>query len=212
MDINADLDDFFGIFPDAAPDLSVERPSKGEVDLVARAVDGDEGAFTELITRHQDLIFRFCLRWLANADDAREATQDTFVKAYFAISRYRVEGKFSTWLYRIALNQCRDRLKSKATRKSKLTSPLSRSGDSNRHACHRPSPDEAAAREGDREKLLQAIDELPVKFRAVVILCGLEGLTREECAAVLKISIRAVEGRFYRARKMLAEKLGGIFE
>ncbi len=213
MDITADLDDFFGFFPLTEPDLSVGRSSAGEADLVHRSVRGDEAAFAELITQHQDLIFRFCLRWLSDVDDAREATQDTFVNAYFAISRYRAEGKFSTWLYSIALNECRDRLKSKETRKGKLTSPLSQS-DRHRQEClcHRPAPDEAAARAGDREKLLQAIDDLPEKFRAVVILCGVEGLTQEECSAILKISVRAVEGRFYRARKILAEKLSGILE
>jgi RNA polymerase sigma factor (sigma-70 family) len=212
MDITGDLDDFLGAFPVAEPSLASVRQSPAEADLIQRAAKGDEVAFAELIGQHQDLIFRLCLRWLPDVDDAREATQDTFIKAYFAIPRYRAEGKFSTWLYRIALNQCRDRLKSKENRKVKLTSPLPQSTGSTELVCHRPAPDEAAASAGDREKLLRAIDELPIKFREVVILCGLEGLTQEECAEILKISVRAVEGRFYRARKILAEKLSGILE
>lgn len=170
---------------------------------VAAAADGDDDAFVRLVERHQEKVFRFCCQWLPNAEDAREATQDTFIRAYLALERYRREGRFSTWLFQIALNQCRDRLKSKAGSQSRHTDSLVKGGKSDDLICPAPAPDEAVALSGDQERLGEAIEKLPMKLRAVVIICGVEGMSQETCAEILNISVRAVEGRFYRARRQL---------
>src|SRR6056297_3299213 len=90
-----------------------------ESDLIDRAVAGDEEAFILLVEKHQEKVFRFCCQWLSSPEDAGEVAQDTFVRAYLAIGRYQARGKFSTWLFQIALNLCRDRLKSRSGRQSR---------------------------------------------------------------------------------------------
>lgn len=206
MEISVNLEDLFELIsPENQP--SPPASSIEERRLIALAVANDEEAFEGLIAMHQDSIFRFCIRWLRDVEDAREATQDTFVKAYFAIGRYRQKGKFSTWLYQIALNQCRDRLKSKDNRNRGQTDSLCELEPVASHCCRQLPPDQLVVRDNDRKILLEAIDNLPVKFRAVVILCGVEGMSQAESAAILKISPRAVEGRYYRAKKMLAVEL-----
>ncbi len=182
-------------------DVAVSFTSE-EDRLVDAAVSGDDEAFVRLVERHQDKVFRFCCQWLPNEEDAREAAQDTFVKAYLALDRYRRQGRFSTWLFQIALNQCRDRLKSKAGSQSRRTDSLG-SGKGADFVCPSPAPDEAVARSGDQERLSEAIERLPMSLRAVVIICGVEGMSQEACSEILNISVRAVEGRFYRARQQL---------
>jgi len=87
-----------------------------EVSLIARAVEGDERAFEGLVEGHKDMVYNIAYRMLGNAEDAMDAFQETFISAYRNMSRFRGDAKFSTWLYRIALNRCRDMLASRRTR------------------------------------------------------------------------------------------------
>lgn len=178
-------------------ELAVERR------WIEAAAQGDDEAFARLVRYHQDSIHRFCQRWLGDPHEAQEAAQDVFVRAYAALDRYEPRGRFSTWLYRIALNGCRDRLKSKASRERRRTDPLGSAGKD--AICPTHAPDEASAVTEEREKLWRGIEALPDRSRAVVILRGIEGLAQEECAEILGCSERAVEGRYYRARRELEE-------
>ncbi len=186
--------------------LSIQFESE-EAYQIPRAVAGDDEAFVLLVERHQDKIFRFCCQWLSSTEDAREVTQDTFVRAYLAIDRYKTRGRFSTWLFQIALNLCRDRLKSKSGRQAQQTDSWMESGTEKELPCPSPAPDEIAARSGDQARLDQAIAQLPMSLRAVVIICGVEGMSQETCAEILNLTVRAVEGRFYRARRQLESLL-----
>jgi len=170
--------------------------------LAESAAQGDTDAFRRLVERYQVRIYHFCFQWLQNAEDAREATQDAFVRAYDALHRYRETGKFEKWLFTIALNQCRDRRKSKASRQGRWNRPLGDLAPS--LASSGATPDECAVLGGDLEKLLFGIQLLPEKLRAPLILCALEGISQETCAEILHCSVRAVEGRLYRARRELA--------
>lgn len=169
--------------------------------LVAAAQAGSQEAFRELVERHQHAVYHFCCRWLGNAEDAQEVCQDAFVRAWEALPRFRTQARFSTWLYQIALNLCRDRYKSKTGRQRRLTQSLEHTEPG--WACPRPAPDESAALTGDLDKLQQGIQALPDFLRSPLLLCCLEGLSHQECAQVLKCSPRAVEGRIYRARREL---------
>jgi len=191
-------------------DLSLELPAVpepvdrvGSESLISAAQAGDAAAFRELVSLHQEPILRFCIHWLRDASDAQEAAQDTFVRAWQALDRFENRGRFTHWLYRIALNVCRDRHKSKASRQRRETASLG--GGESPLACHRPAPDEVLARSGDLQKLQRGIALLPERLRVVLILCAQEGLSHEECAEVLNCSSRAIEGRLYRARKELLD-------
>lgn len=204
MDVPIDGFDLpFPFFGDAETDRSGICQSREER-LIRSAAAGDEEAFCRIVELFQDRIFRFCLQWLRDPDDAREVCQDTFIRAYGAIAKYRNRGaQFSTWLYRIALNLCRDRHKSKSARQRRQTLTLDTNAEG--PLCFRPSPDESARLSDDLEKLYRGIDSLPEPLRTVTILCGIEGLSQESCSSIMGCSVRAVEGRFYRARKALAD-------
>ncbi len=172
--------------------------------LVTQAKEGCETAFRALVEAHQDAVYHFCYQWLSCPEEAREACQDTFVRAYRALPRYQPRGRFFTWLYKIALNRCRDARRSRRARARSQAVPLE---DAAPHdlACRRATPDEQAAHQEDLKKLRQGLEALPFRHRAVLQLTCLEGLNHEATAAVLGCSPRAVEGRLYRARRHLLQ-------
>ena len=174
---------------DAAEDLRLVRLAQG----------GCPDAFRSLVERHQQRVYHFCYRNLRNADDAREACQDVFVRAHGALSRFKPKARVSTWLYQIALNLCRDR--ARAAGRKMDSSPLV-AGEA---SCGGATPDEAGMLGADLATLDRGLAALPERFRNVLVMSCLDGLSHEECAAVLKCSERAVEGRLYRARRQLAE-------
>ena len=178
-------------------------PDSQESRFIQRAQAGDPGAFRSLVEAHQDMIHRLCLQWLQCQDDAREACQDTFLKAWQALPAWQPRGKLSSWLYQIAVNQCRDRAKSKSFRQRRAT--VAFCSLTSAPACPQPSPDVAAARNGDMEKLQRGLARLPEASRIPLILCAIEGLSYQEAATVLSCSPRALEGRLYRARQLLLE-------
>ena len=177
------------------PDDPAEAP------LVAAAQGGCPDAFRALVERHQQRIYHFCFQYLRDAGDAREACQDTFIRAHGALARYRHRTRFSTWLFQIALNLCRDRMRSRPAARGRQLVAL----EAQELPCQRPTPDEAAMRDTDLAKLDRGLAALPEKFRSILVLSCLDGHSHAECAAILKCSERAIEGRLYRARQRLAE-------
>lgn len=170
---------------------------------IAAARRGCDDAFRRLVERHQHRIHRLCYHYLGNDADALEACQDTFVRAHRALPRFKPRARLSTWLHRIALNLCRDRL-----RRLRKTVPL----EGLELPCTHAAPDESAIRDADLAKLDLALAALPPRLREPIILTCLDGLSHADCAAILKCSERAVEGRLYRARQRLTawwKKSGG---
>jgi RNA polymerase sigma-70 factor (ECF subfamily) len=172
-----------------------------EAALVLAAQAACPDAFRALVERHQQRVYHFCFHYLRDAGDAREACQDTFLRAHTALARYRHRARFSTWLFQIALNLCRDRLRSRPAARGRQLVAL----DAQDLPCQGPTPAEAAMRDTDLAKLDRGLAALPEKFRTVLVLSCLDGLSHAECAAILKCSERAIEGRLYRARQRLAE-------
>ena len=167
--------------------------------LIRSAQGGCPKAFRQLVERHQGRVHHFCYQYLRNEEDALEACQDTFVRAHRALRRFKPRAKFSTWLFRIALNLCRDR-----ARKQRPATVRIEDMDGS-FACDRAVPDEAVMRDADLGKLDRGLAALPSRLRVVLTLVCLYGLSHRDCAEVLKCSERAVEGRLYRARQRLAE-------
>ncbi len=184
------------------PDTRIRAEEIENDRLMASAAAGDDEAFRRLVERHQERVYRFCHQWLRQSEDAREACQDTFVRVYQSMNRYRPQGQFTSWLLRIALNQCRDRFRSRASQEQRRTEVLP-SDESRQPECHRASPAEAASLSADVAKIREGIDQLPAGLREVLIICAVEGYRHDQCAEILGCSERAVEGRLYRARKAL---------
>lgn len=176
------------------PFVATDDEAREEAEIAA-ARGGCDDAFRALVERHQHRIHRLCFHYLGDNADALDACQDTFIRAHRALPRFKPRARFSTWLHRIALNLCRDRL-----RRRRRTIPL----DDLDLPCGRAAPDESAIRDADLAKLDRALAALPARLREPVILTCLDGLSHAECAAILKCSERAVEGRLYRARRQLA--------
>ncbi|MCB1063980.1 MAG: RNA polymerase sigma factor [Verrucomicrobiae bacterium] len=207
MDTTADgyldsgrLDNLRERFPYRKNSVEMAVSSEDEI-LVTAAAGGDDEAFCRLVEKHQERIYHFCFQWLRQSEDAREACQDTFVRVYQSLGKYRSQGRFTSWLLRIALNQCRDRYRSKGAQQQRNTDPLPVIQPE--LICQNSGPDDLAAIATDLEMLWLGIDQLPTKLREVLILCAVEGVSQEETASIIGCSIRAVEGRLYRARKTL---------
>ncbi|YCM43704.1 RNA polymerase sigma factor [Verrucomicrobiaceae bacterium 227] len=170
---------------------------------IAAAALGDLPSFEKLMALHEDRIFQLCLRLLGCREDALEAGQDVFVRAHRALPRYQAHGKFSTWLCQIAVNRCRDRWKHSSSRLASLCDALHlRHSDL---ACQARVPDARAESLDDLATLEKGLQHLARKHREILILACVENLPHAECAEILKCSERAIEGRVYRARRLLQE-------
>jgi RNA polymerase sigma factor CnrH len=179
--------------------------------LVQDLQAGKDRALNSLMDRHREGLLRFVLRQVHNEADALELTMETFVRAYFNIGKFRPAARFATWLYRIALNLCRDYLRSRAYQCSLQTTSFDAPGEEGAEpslllATER-RPDQRADRREELIALEKAISELPEDLRNAFILSTLEDRQQAETAELLGISQKAVETRVYRARKLLLEKM-----
>ena len=183
-----------------------------DLELVEALAGGDESALTSLMDRYEEPIFHFIYRHIFNDDDARELTQEVFVRLFFNARKFKPEAKFSTWLYQIALNLCRDYVKSRSTRQAARTDSLSAREVDNEH----PASDVAVenrtpSQEAQAREMLAALDDgmaaLPHDLRTALVLTTLEQRSHQECAELLKTTSKAIETRVYRARKFLLERM-----
>ncbi len=171
-------------------------------DLVARVADGDRIAFTELMQRHEDMVFAVCLRLMGNREAALDATQETFITLFRKADRFHGESALSTWLYRVATNTCFD-LQRKARRRA--AEPLPEHHDPADRSAE--DPFEAIDVRGD---IASALAEIPEEFRAAVVLADAHGLPLADVAAILEVPVGTVKSRVFRARRLLAERLGNL--
>ncbi len=181
-------------------------------DLVIQAQAGDEAAFTELVHRHEHRVYTLALRMLRNPADAEDALQETFISALNGLPNFRREATFATWLYRIAYNATLMRL-----RKPLPGASLDEVIENDESAMPREltdwSHDPAAAllNQETREAMDAAVATLPETLRSIFLLRDVDGLSTEEAAAVLNISIEAAKVRLHRARLALRDKLSNYF-
>jgi len=179
--------------------------------LVQALKVGDDQALNALMGRHREGLFRFVLRLVHNEADALELSMETFVRAYFNIEKFRPAAKFATWLYHIALNLCRDHLRSRAHQYSLQTvsfdTPAQEGSDPSLLLAAEGRPDQKAERVEELIALEKVISQLPEDLKSAFILTVLEDRPQAETADLLGISLKAVETRVYRARKLLLEKM-----
>lgn len=171
-----------------------------DADLLDRARSGDRVAFDDLIRRHEDRVFAICLRIMRRREDALDATQDTFLTVFRKADQFRGDSKFSTWLYRVAVNTCYDSLR---RAKRRPTDPLPETHD---------PPDDGAgetlASVELRPGLTEALGRLAEEFRNAVVLVDVEGMGIQEAAEILQVADGTVKSRLHRGRRQLAEILG----
>jgi len=187
---------------------------EAELDLVKRFHEGEERAFDELVLRYQDTVFRICLRFFRDYEEARDCAQDTFVRVYRSIGRFRFESKFSTWLYRVTVNTCKNTLSSGKYRKRQETISLDPSDGPDGRPVEvengRWSPHGIYEKKAVKETIEMAVQRLPKDQRTVVILRDIENLPYEEIADITGFPPGTVKSKLFRARKKLVEELRGI--
>lgn len=207
----------------AAPDgaraaAAAEDALARERALVARAQGGDNGAFDELVIAYQDRIFNLVTRMVGDHDEACDLVQEAFVKAFRALSSFRLDARFSTWLYRIAINGCYSRHRRRAVRTRhapvSLDAPAKGKDEeaSREPADHRHGPAQSIARTETIALVQAAIGELDPEFRTVVLLRELEGYSYEDISAILGCPIGTVRSRLHRARAELAIRLKRVVQ
>ncbi|MFI9626747.1 RNA polymerase sigma factor SigM [Streptomyces sp. NPDC052042] len=173
-------------------------------DLLARHVAGDPDAFGELIRRHRDRLWAVALRTLGDREEAADAVQDALVSAFRAAHGFRGQSAVTTWLHRITVNACLDRMRKAATRK---TSPL----DDTERFEQLLEPHESAEAPVERRdlhrELLAALATLPAEQRAALVLVDMQGYPVAEAARILDTPVGTVKSRCARGRARLAPLL-----
>lgn len=171
-----------------------------------RAQKGDAQAFEQLVTPHEQMLWRVCWHYTHHQEDAADCLQETMLKAWRAIKSYRSECSLSSWLYRIASTVCLDFLrKQKRLPQTESADKLAEEGFS--PVDESPTPDEAILKAESADSIRAAIDSLPEDMRTVIILYALQGLGYEEIADTMNTSVGTVKSRLNRARQKIAKFL-----
>ncbi|SDQ63798.1 RNA polymerase, sigma subunit, ECF family [Thermostaphylospora chromogena] len=179
------------------------RSSLSDADLLLRHIGGDPHAFSEIVKRHRDRMWAVALRTLGDADEAADAVQDAFVSAYRKAKSFRGEAAVTTWLHRIVVNACLDRMRRKSIR------PVA--DDELIEAAERdtPIPDHTSDREVSLE-VTAALKLLPPDQRAALVLVDMMGYSVEDAAQVLQVPSGTVKSRCARGRAKLAPILSHL--
>jgi RNA polymerase sigma-70 factor (ECF subfamily) len=170
-------------------------------ELVRRHRGGDESAFEELYQRHAGRLYNLSLRMLGNAADAEDLLQEIFLLAHRKLDSFKGESTLATWLYRLGMNQCLDRLRSRAARNDRATTSL----DGATHAAGRPGLRRDAA--FTRLDLERAIGQLPAAARAAFLLHDVEGFEHRQVAEILGIAEGTSKSQVHKARLRMRELL-----
>lgn len=177
--------------------------------IVERALGGDAEAFGEIVRRWERPIFALSFGILGSAEDARDATQETFLSAFRNLRNFRGEAKVSSWLHRIAVNQCITRKRRERVRaESSLEAQLESGGGGARFASPaHASPARRAERNERTEAVRRAVGALPPELREVIVMKEFEELTFQEISDALSIPLSTVKSRLYTALKQLRMRL-----
>jgi len=198
--------------PGQAKNFDVRATADVTLPLVARVLAGDTRAFEEIVRLHEAYVYRTCLAITGNAEDAEDAMQGAFFKAYRHLIQFRGEARFTTWLTRIAVNEALQQL-----RKHKTTVALDELVETDEAWMPRqlkgwhPNPEQLYSAEEMRQIVEEAIWALPVPYRTVFVLRDVCDQTTTETAEILNLSIPAVKSRLLRARLMVRESLARRF-
>jgi len=186
-------------------------PGADERDLIDRCIAGDTSAFEPLVERYRQRVWRLAYQILRDREDAWDCAQEAFVRAFHSLPSFRGQSAFYTWLFRITVNVATDRQRARGAQARAFgagrvpeeewgrTTPDPGGG-----------PDKVAVQAEQRERIRQALDALPPKARAIIMLSDVEGLSYREIAEVLRCPIGTVMSRLHNARKRLKVALGSM--
>jgi RNA polymerase sigma-70 factor (ECF subfamily) len=209
-----------GSATEAPPTPAAETAAAdSDMALVERARNKDFAAFEELMSRYEDKVFRLAFRFVRNESEAKEILQDTFLAIWRKLDTFKGDSQFSSWVYRVAANAALMRLRSQRRHPEVSTEELPAGFLDQQQYGQILSPGENWARRPDdqlqsdelRRHIQSAVDGLPEIYRTVFLVRDVEGLSTEETAELLGISIPTVKTRLHRARMALREAITGYF-
>lgn len=186
-----------------------------EAKLIKESQQGNMNSFEQLILRYQDQAYRTAYGMLGNSEDAKDATQEAFIKIYKSLKNFKLQSNFSTWMYRIVHNTCLDMIRK---RKRRQEIPMETKRKSNDEGYEIPledtadGPEELLDYQFVKGEVKRGILELPNEYQGVIILRDIEGLSYERIAKVLEISEGTVKSRLNRGRKQLRQRLTNLLQ
>lgn len=198
----------------AATSVEARATGGGETQFIERLRAGEAAAFDRLVQERSNEVYALLYRMTEDAEEARDLTQETFLRVFQSIERFRGDADLKTWIYRIAINQARNRWRWWRRRRRDVTVSLDAEGKHDEQPLSARLRDSAINPEQEtlmheRELALRtALRTLGRSYREVVILRDVEGLSYEEVAATLEISIGTVKSRLSRGRQELRRKIG----
>ncbi len=190
-----------------------ERDKREDGELIEAFLKGDQGAFEELVCRYESQVYNLSYRLLGDPNDAYDACQEVFILLFRKLNTFRSEARFSTWLYRVTTNACRD-----LRRRKRHALSLSGRGEDDQLdweevlPAEQASPDDLLVSLEQRERVQWGIRRLPERFREIVVLHDIEGYNYAEVSEILGISLGTVKSRLNRARRRLAAELAALRE
>lgn len=190
--------------------------SKEDAAMVNAFQAGNRAAFDKVVLKHKDKLFNLCYWFLGDYHEANDAAQETFIKVYRSLKKFKFESTFSTWLYRIAVNTCKNRLKSSDYRQRKKMVRFDNPGASEGSNPFIEIGDESRSPMIELEKkerlmlIKKAINSLPTEQKTVVALRDIEGLSYDEIVNITGFNLGTVKSRLARARLDLRKKLRGV--
>jgi len=198
-----------------APAEGISEEARAELDLVNRARGGDGSAFSALIRQYEGKIFRLAMNITQNREDAEDVLQESFLKAYEHLDQFQGNSRFYTWIVRISVNQALMKLRKRKTDRSVSLDEQIDTGEdtmTREIAAWDPDPEERFSREELHTILAEAIDGLAPIYRTVFTLRDVDGLSTEETAEALELTVPAVKSRLLRARLQLRDTLTRFFK
>ena len=207
----------WGMDAGEAAGLAPARGHDADAVDVARYQAGSPDAFESLVRRHEREAYQVCYRMLGDRDDAMDAVQETFLRVYRGLARFRGDAAFRTWLVGIALNVCRNRLASAAEKQRRVTSSITQEDPENGEVAdvdlkdHTPDPEASAMGHELRAALEKALARLAPDHREILVLREIHEMEYEEVAQALSCPVGTVKSRLCRARQALREALVGTW-
>lgn len=185
-----------------------QQTGPDDAQLVARSLKQDHEAFGQLIDRHASVIVNLAYRMVRNRAEAEDLAQEAFVAAFKALSTFRADSKFSTWLYRIASNKCKDWLRAKRPGMGQQDVDIDEVLDI--HVAEEQTPERLLSQQQVALELEQAIQRLPPLYREAFVLKHVEGLSYEEMEEILGVNGDTLKMRVYKGRLQLSRELASL--
>ncbi len=192
---------------------NAEEKRAEDQQLIQRARKGDQKAFEALLNKYKNLVYHVMMRMVRNPQEAEDLSQEAFIKAFNALNSFNEEYAFSTWLMKIATNNCIDFLRKKKLRTYSIDEPIQYKEEQVQMELpdQEPTPEKQLLSDERSKMIDEAIESLPPRYRYVIVLRHKEEKSYEEIADILKLPLGTVKARIFRAREMLNKHIKDLF-